>query len=303
MPSTGGIVRMPDDDQLGEMEGQAMLDFEVLVAGSFLQHQLCVRYDDQCGRIPLPPQRAAQLEQAWVAHTRWTRSNNLEPCNDQLVRLVDLRVNERGSVLHLELSGTDYREFVGTRTPDLYDPRDRAQLANPLGTSAVVITADHKILCGRRPINANINPGRYFLLGGFMTPADLASPDGLFGGIVREIHEETGIAPGAHQQTYCTGLVYDTQILHPELCFSTHVTETFDTICTYQSQDREVIKLESIDNDPHSVAGWLMQLHGRQLVGTAEACLLLHGRLAFGEAWFDTTLSALDALAVEMASA
>jgi 8-oxo-dGTP pyrophosphatase MutT (NUDIX family) len=271
-----------------------MLEFEILAKGSFSVKTLRVQYHPNVGRMPVSDDVEVHLNRNWERHMMWTSSNNLELCNDQLLRLVAFGKDDKTSELSLHLSLTDYREFVGTRCAEFFNNKNYSQLSNPLGASAVVITSDNKILCGKRPAHANINPGKYFLVGGFLTPEDLEVASDLFRGICREIYEETGIPYSSHRTTWCTGLVYDLVKPHPELCFSTHVIEDFATVCSYQPEEKEVVILEYIENTADSIGSWLLNLHPARVVNTAEGSLLLHGLQKFGESWFKSTCSLLE---------
>lgn len=270
-----------------------MLEFEVLAKGSYSSNSLLTRYDPQSGRMPLSDEVKASLSKAWQQHIRWSNSHHQKLVNEQLLRLVDFETETYSNKLTLRLSLTDYREYVGTRSSEFFRTSDRTQLSNPLGTQAVVISADNKILCGKRPAKSNIYPGRYYLVGGYQTHKDLQAGSDLFQGICREIHEETGISYSSHQNMICTGLIYDVMMPHPELCFSTHVTEYFETIRSFRHQDQEVQTLEFIDNLPESISAWILHLHPTQVVGLTEGCLLLHGLQAFGESWYNSTFSQL----------
>jgi len=270
-----------------------MFEFQVLSKGAYSRETLRVQYIGQQGRLPISDVVEADLREKWSQHESWTRERGFEPRNEVMLRYVDHEIDEESGTLTLLLGLTDYREFVCTRSVEFFAPRNRVELANPLGTSAVVVTSDNRILCGRRPLNANINPGRYFLVGGFMTPNDIKAGSSLFDGILREIEEETDIPTSSHLFTTCVGIVYDVVLPHPELCFTTAVREDFRTIQSYKPSDEEMMNLEYIDNDPEAIASWLMSLHPKQVVGTAEGCLLLHGLQAFGTAWFNNLSSSL----------
>ncbi len=273
-----------------------MLEFEILVKGNFGEDSLAHNYDPVKGRMPRSPAVVESIKKNWPMHVRWARNNSLSVRNEEMLRLVDYEASPDMDLMTLHLGVTDYKEFVATRDRNLASKIQRSFCSNPLGASAVIVTSDNKILCGLRPPNSNMNPNRYFLIGGFLTPKDASIGISLFDGIKREIHEETGIVKSAHYKTKCVGLVYDLIKPHPELCFSTYVHENYETIRRYSPADYEVVQLEALDNTQEAIASWMLALHPERIVGTGEGCLLLHGLQLFGQHWFDDILSRLEAV-------
>jgi hypothetical protein len=267
-----------------------LLEFEILARGSFSEKALHVAYNPNNSRMPLSDEVKAYLKKYWERHKAWAEAHSLDLRNESLLRLIDFSVDDTNNTMHLELSLTEYREFAGTRADEFFVNRNRTELANPLGASAVIVTSDNRILCGRRPVDTEMNPNKHFVIGGFLTPRDI----NLFEGIFREIYEETGIPSTSHKHVLCSGLVYDLVKPHPEICFSTSIIESFETVCTYTPLDKEVVSLDSIVNTEESITSWLLKLHPTKVVGTAEGCLLLHGLQTFGHEWFTNTLKQLE---------
>ncbi|GAB4157933.1 MAG: hypothetical protein Fur0021_27370 [Candidatus Promineifilaceae bacterium] len=269
-----------------------MSTFDVIATGYFSPEELQTDFDPVQGRMITTPETENWLDTNWQQLTEWGQKNGRRIHNGKMLRLVDCALRKKR--LFLQLGLTDYREYVGTRQPAFFQGQaGKNTLANPLGTAAVIFTTDNKILCGRRPPNADVNPNKYFLVGGFLTPDDLHDSQNLFTGVAREIYEETNISMASLCQLHCTGLVYDRLIPHPVLCFSVQATETFDTIQNYKPVDDEIVKLQFINNTARDVADWILHLYPDEVVNTAAGCLLLHGLQTFGSDWFDEMLAKL----------
>ena len=83
-----------------------------------------------------------------------------------LARLLDYKVVR--NVLHLSLQKTSYKTFVGTnlRAPDLPDDKR----ADPLGNSAVIVTADNRVVLGSRSSVVFGHPEMIHCFGGHIEP-------------------------------------------------------------------------------------------------------------------------------------
>lgn len=212
------------------------------------------------------------------------RRQGRQPRNDELLRLADLVATP--DRLSLALGSTDYRQFVGTRSGVApAEPLRGDGLANPLGTSVVAVTADGHVLVARRPGTSDINPGRWFLVGGFLEPSDLTDGGGVFGGAEREVREELGLDAQDISGMRCTGLVYDEVVLHPELCFTTSLSLDLDDVRRRRG-DGELPAVEGVPADAEGLTSWLVA-EGSTVVPTAAASVLLYGRHRFGRPWYD----------------
>ncbi len=273
---------------MGSARRLGRLPVRILARGDF--DARAVRVVDQ-GHRPHIDDRA--LAAHWEAHTGVLRRQGQRPRNDELLRLT-ATVATPGE-LSLVLGRTDYRQFVGTRTGAApAQPLRGDGLANPLGTSVVAVTVDGHILVTGRPQSSDINPGRWFLVGGFLEPSDLADGGGVFAGAEREVREELGLGAGEVSNTRCTGLVYDDIVLHPELCFTTSLSLSLDEVCQRRG-DGELAAVRGAPADADGLARWLVAA-GSTVVPTAAACLLLFGRGRFGPSWYDDAVCAAGGL-------
>jgi 8-oxo-dGTP pyrophosphatase MutT (NUDIX family) len=131
-----------------------------------------------------------------------------------LARFIAAAVADDGSLI-LRVQPTSYRMFLGTngRSPG---PGADQQLANPLGTSAVVVTADNRLLLGRRSARVALHPGRLHPFGGCI---EVGERD-VFASIARELHEELGVVA---TELALAALVREPDLRQPELIFVARV--------------------------------------------------------------------------------
>jgi hypothetical protein len=122
------------------------------------------------------------------------------------------------SSLELALSRTSYRVFLGTNLhnaalADRYGPQ---VLANPVGLSTLIQSADDFLLLGRRSSSVAYYPNRIHPFAGALEPADNVD---VFAEARRELKEE--LAMGAEQidELRCIGVVEDRALRQPELIF------------------------------------------------------------------------------------
>jgi len=123
----------------------------------------------------------------------------------------------------LLLTGTPVRfsEYLATRNP--HHPASWPR-ANPVGTTAILITQDNYILTSVRSLNAEQNPGGLYFVGGF-SEYDAQDNFDLFTNARRETEEETGLQLSdiLSEITLC-GIDYDSIYPHPEAFFIIRLT-------------------------------------------------------------------------------
>src|SRR5688500_1400802 len=106
----------------------------------------------------------------------------------------------------LALSTTSYKPFVGTNleNPHLADAHGRDVMANPVGVSALLETADGFLMLGRRTGSVAYYPSRVHPFAGALEPRDGADP---FLAVYRELAEELSLAREDVADVRCRGLV------------------------------------------------------------------------------------------------
>lgn len=184
--------------------------------------------------------------------------------------------------LTLTLSPTSYKPFVGTNLShaDLADRFGPAALANSVGLSTTVISADGHVLLGRRNARVAYYPKRIHPFSGALESAERID---VFAEIRRELDEELSLNADDIELIVCLGIASDRSIRQPELIFFTR------SRLSLRQLQRQLDEEEHIDV-------WTAPLEATQLLPTADpaaaftpiglAALLLTGRDCFGEEWF-----------------
>ncbi len=197
-----------------------------------------------------------------------------------------------GHTLVLVLGQTSYRRFVGT---NLYNAAEvtrigRQFLANPLGTSALILTADHCLMLGRRNHRVLFHAGHVHTCGGMLEVTDCGF-DGtydVFAAIRREICEELSVIADEVGEVFCTGLVRDVAIVQPELLFDARVNLTRRAVLERFSaeNDPEHSDWLACDDLPEAVVPFIQRTE--LITPVATAALLLHGRCNWGIDWYES---------------
>lgn len=161
------------------------------------------------------------IEQEWKARLAGAADRGAELFDGPLARLVSWEV--LGNVLQMSLQRTSYRYFVGTnlRDPDLPD----AQRADPLGNSAVILSADGRVILGRRSSKVHGHPGWVHCVGGHVNPERRVSKGVLdtFESIIDEVVEELNVERDDIEDIVCHGIVRDAASRQPEQLFTVQV--------------------------------------------------------------------------------
>jgi 8-oxo-dGTP pyrophosphatase MutT (NUDIX family) len=191
------------------------------------------------------------------------------------------RFQSAGDRLHLELSQTSYRIFVGTNLyhSELADRFGPEVMANPVGVSTILSTADDKLLFGVRNATVAYYPRRTHPFAGSLEPRDKCD---IFAAARRELREELALHDTDLGPLALVGLVEDRLIRHPELIFS--VESRLDENSLIAQMDRAEHH-ESIAI-PANRAAIESALKGPSFTPVGIACLLLWGRKQFGVDWF-----------------
>jgi 8-oxo-dGTP pyrophosphatase MutT (NUDIX family) len=186
--------------------------------------------------------------------------------------------------LNLSLGNCRYYDYVVTRTRLILDPAGAPVFADPLAICCSVVTGDGKILIGRR-VGVDGSIDKFHVVGGFIERIK-DDHDGLpcpFKAIQREIYEEVGIEIGILDIT-CTGLIYDHNAPHPELCFFATTPLTYAEILTRKPVDLEVSRWLAIADDPVSLAAYI-EANAAILAVPGIANLLFYGERKYGKKW------------------
>ncbi|HSZ55609.1 MAG TPA: hypothetical protein VK797_08120 [Tepidisphaeraceae bacterium] len=191
-------------------------------------------------------------------------------------------------LLWIALSQTSYKPFLGTNIahPELADRYGREVMANPVGVSPALLTADDFLLLGRRNASVAYYPNRTHPFAGALEPRDGGD---LFAAVRRELFEELSFGEADIAEIRCTGIAEDLALRQPELIFRVRSTLTRSRI-EAQVHTEEHGDSVAIRAAPAAVAD---SLTDPALTPVAVASLLLWGRMQFGPAWFADARSRL----------
>jgi hypothetical protein len=219
---------------------------------------------------PIVPHVEQLIEQSW--QTAMSRPGVLL-FDGPMCRLESLE--SRGDQLHLRLSHTSYKIFMGTNLShsDLADQYGPGILANPIGLSAALISSDGFLLLGRRNANVAYYPSRVHPFAGALEPSERVD---VFEEVRRELREELSLADADVREIVCTGMASDLSLRQPEMIFAMR-----------SNRDRALIESQlDREDDRDSIETALTS--DEQFTPIARAAILLWGRLEFWDEWFET---------------
>jgi len=191
--------------------------------------------------------------------------------------------------LHLELSPTSYRAFLGTNliNPTLADRYGDGILANAIGVSSALISADGQLIFGRRSQRVAYYPGRVHPFAGSLEVAD---PIDVFAEVARELQEELNLRPADVTSVRCMGLCQDVSIRQPELIFRVVTTRSRVEV------ERLLDEQEHTETwcVPATIEGVAQALAEELLTPIARGVAALWGRSVWGDDWFASVRARLE---------
>lgn len=246
----------------------------LLLVRSFDRNQVTVRQVPATRRSV--PDVESRIETAWQATLA---RPGVRLYDGPICRFENAHVD--GDRLTVDLSRTSYRVFVGTNfvNPHFADDYGPDVMANAMGVSTGLLTADGFWMMGRRNTSVAYYPGRVHPFAGSI---ELADDIDLFANAERELREELHLTNDDITGTRLVGLVEDTTLRHPEAIFMARTTRTRDAVAAGLDAD-EHDGVWSVANDADAVAAALADA---ELTPVARAVFLLSGRIIFGKAWF-----------------
>ena len=256
-------------------------EFEVLVPGSFPRTAVSVEY--RAGRSLLEPSAEALIDRTWQTYVRTSGEAGTRIYNGALFRLESFQ--QTNGRLRLILSDTDFRECIGTASKEFRSAFPDLPQANPLAASVALVTGDGKIIIEKRT-RTDSRRRTYHVIAGYMELDRDGRQPHPFDALKREVHEELGV--DLDEARLCaTGLVR--ALYGSEICFRCRLALSFDDVLKIQvglGADSEIETLEPLGDAPDPVASFLTA-HLADLAPPGRACLLLYGREAYGEEWYE----------------
>jgi hypothetical protein len=235
--------------------------------------------------LDLPDEAKALIDRAWAAAAG---SKDKKLFDGPMCRLESWSV--RGDRMDLTFSRTSYKVFWGTNLchPELGDRYGRRALANPVGVSPALETADGFLLLGRRNASVAYYPSRLHPFAGALEPGDVSGDGGasapdLFAAVRRELGEELSLGDADVPLVRCTGIVEDLALRQPELIFRVR------SRLTRREIESRLDRAEHHDSVavPGTREGVEAVVRDPLLTPVGIASMLLWGRRAFGVTWFE----------------
>ena len=258
-----------------------MEEFEVLAHGPFSRAAVSVEY--RPGRSFRGPSAEALFDRVWHTYLRTSRDAGITVYNGALFRLDGFERTD--DLLRLRLSDTDFRECIGTASAEFTSAFPDLPRANPLAASVALVTGDGKIIIEKRS-RVDSQRRAYHVIAGYMERERDGSEPHPFDTLKREVREELGVdLEEAHLSA--TGLVC--ALYGSEVCFRCRLALSFDDVLGIQAgfgSDSEIETLEALHDSSDAVAAFL-RTHPADLAPPGRACLLLYGREAYGEEWYE----------------
>jgi ADP-ribose pyrophosphatase YjhB (NUDIX family) len=218
----------------------------ILARGLWDERHVGVRVVPSGRRIV--PDVDAAIDRAWAEVNARPGVNLFD---GPVCRLESFRADD--ARLELDVSATSYRVVVGTNflNPQLADDVGLDVMANPVGVSAGLISADGFLLMGRRNHRVAYYP---HMLHPFAGSLEVRPDINLFDDVRRELREELSLSADELSSIELIGIVEDTALRHPESLFRVRSNRTRRQIA--DRLDRaEHSQIEAIELTPSALGG------------------------------------------------
>lgn len=225
------------------------------------------------------PEVEAQIERAW---TNARKRLGAKLFDGPMCRLERFEATERA--LRLWVSPTSYKPFLGTNLTNSHVAP--AALANPLGLSAALTTADGWLMLGRRNASVAYYPNRVHPFAGSLEPAEVSK---VFEGLRRELREELHFESTDLAELRCLGIVEDASLRQPEIIFCARSMRTRAAVESMldATEHHACVAVRAMMDAVDALMGDAL------LTPVAVGALALWGRRVFGAEWFDERRPAL----------
>jgi 8-oxo-dGTP pyrophosphatase MutT (NUDIX family) len=249
-----------------------MLTFHAF--GDWTPNQVRVRSVASGRRIV--PEVEQLIDEAWL---RALQRPGVKLFDGPMCRMERWRATDEA--LELDLSVTGYKAFMGTNMshPELAERFGRDVMANPVGVSPALETADGYLLLGRRNETLAYYPNRTHPFAGALEPRDGGD---LFAAVRRELAEELALGDADVMDVRCTGVAEDRALRQPELLFRVQTNRTRGEIESqvHAEEHRGSVAI------PTNASAIAQAIRDPAFTPVAVASLLLWGRIRFGPDWF-----------------
>ena len=256
------------------------------VVGTFARSDVTVNWSDQ--RRQCNDELRRLIDQAWELALWHAKKGGRTIFDGPLCRLISYTVD--AGRFDMTLGPVSYKEFVGTNQTQAYVRylHGPEALADPLGVSASIVTADGFLLLGLRSTHVAQYPERLHPIGGTVEPRDETGLIDPFQSMLDEFAEETGAALDNVSDITLLGLVRDKNTVQPELIFDLKVDVDAAAIrrgAETAVDAEEHTNIVPVRDHPAAVVTFIQQ-NFSLLTPVGLAALLLHGQQHWGSGWF-----------------
>jgi len=156
-------------------------------------------------------------------------------------------------------------------------------LSRALGVSAVMVSADNRLLLMKRSAFVGESPNCYDLFGGHVDIAENGTPC-VFRAMAQELQEEVGLEPDDHDLSLL-GLIETTATKKPELVFQAKTTKTANEIIAAAKNAKDNLEFSnifSILNRLEDIQHFLKE-HCKEFSPSAFGSLCVHMQTNFAD--------------------
>lgn len=191
--------------------------FDLRLSGDWAEGRVVARWTHST--FAPTPEVAELIERTWAEQSA---RPGVHLFDGPMCRLEGAGAGHDGA-LELALSRTGYKAFVGTNYHNaaaIVARHGRAALANPVGLSCGLLSADGFLILGRRNARVAYYPERVHPFAGALEPpAEAGDAPDVFAEVRRELAEELGLAAADVVELRCLGIVEDRSLMQPEMVF------------------------------------------------------------------------------------
>ena len=225
--------------------------YSILANGCFKHGQVTITHVSEDLSNRYSPELIESIDEFWINKTKEAYKSGTKIYNSNIFRLN--KTTLESNRLNLETTNVTYKEYLFYRKA--HDKNIGKFKPDPIGTSVLLVSADDCIFFGKRSSKVEVNPGRYFTVGGFFD-SDLdwdksKNEPCIFKCMQRELKEELNINIKL-SKLKMLGIVYDKITPHPEVSFYAHTDKTNEEIINFfdknEMENIEFIDLEDLDN-------------------------------------------------------
>jgi len=246
----------------------------------------CVRIEYDPSSRPTTADLDAAIAAEWDRQLALAKGTDRLLFNGELLRYVrhDVRTSPRGEIFTLTVGPTCYRDFVGT---NLFNKHRLAEFgwerfANPIGTTATIVSADNRICYGRRSSRVSYHANHVHTFGGALEIADMAADGRIdaFAAVARELEEELGLRREELHDLICVGMIRDKEIHQPEMLFEARIELTVEELrqrwqtAEAKSEHDEIV---SLPDEPGAIAPFIRSCG--PIAPVAVGALIIHEKL------------------------